>query len=187
MTFDPLRGLVAATHTPFDATGELHLPGVERLAEHLLGCGVTQVFIGGSTGESASLSFLERQELGQRWLEIARGTALQVVVHVGGNCLREASTLAAQAQQLGARAVAMLAPSYFKPANVDALIACCAHVAAEAPELPFYFYDIPVLTGVSLPMADFLAHGREQIPNLAGLKWTNPDLFNFQRCLHAPG
>ena len=184
MTFDPLLGLVAATHTPFDASGDLHLPSVERQGEHLLAWGVTQVFIGGSTGESASLGMVERLALAERWLEFARGTALRVIVHVGGNCLRESAALAEQAQALGARAVAMLSPSYFKPAAVDTLIACCAHVAAEAPDLPFYYYDIPSLTGVSLPMADFLAHGREQIPNLAGLKWTNPDLYNFQRCQH---
>ena len=187
MTHHPLLGLVAATHTPFDADGELHLPSVERQAEHLLDWGVKQVFIGGSTGESASLSYVERDALTRRWTEVAVGTELRVIVHVGGNCLREAGALAATAQACGAAAVAMLTPSYFKPANVDVLLECCASVAAHAPELPFYYYDIPVMTGVLLPMADFLARGRERIPNLAGLKWTNPDLFNYQRCRAADG
>ena len=51
-----LRGLVAATHTPFDADGRLKLAAVEKQAGHLLGNGVTAAFIGGTTGESHSLS-----------------------------------------------------------------------------------------------------------------------------------
>ena len=54
-----LHGLVAATHTPFDAAGELNLAAVETQAEHLLRTGVATVFIGGSTGESHSLTIAE--------------------------------------------------------------------------------------------------------------------------------
>ena len=34
-------------------------------------------------------------------------------------------------------------------------------------------------------MPDFLVQGREAIPNLAGLKFTNPDLMAYQCCLRA--
>ena len=98
MTHTSLTGLVAATHTPFHADGSLNLEAVEKQAAHMLANKVTKVFIGGSTGESHSLSLAERLALSQRWFEIARGTALQVVVHVGSNCLSDAKTLAAQAQ-----------------------------------------------------------------------------------------
>ncbi len=179
----PLHGLTAATHTPFHADGSLNLAVVETQAAHLLKSGVTTVFIGGSTGESASLSLAERQALAQRWSEVVRGTALRVVVHVGSNCLADARALAAQAQQLGAVAISALAPSYFKPRSVDALIACCADIAAAAPETPFYYYDIPVLTGVSLPMVEFLEKASARIPTLAGLKFTNPDLMAYLQCL----
>jgi N-acetylneuraminate lyase len=50
--------------------------------------------------------------------------------------------------------------------------------------MPFYFYDIPVLTGVSFPMPEFLERASAAIPNLAGLKFTNPDLMAFQKCVH---
>ncbi len=71
-----LTGLIAATHTPFHADGSLNLAVVEQQAMHMLAQQVTTVFIGGSTGESHSLSLSERQTLSQRWLEVARGTAL---------------------------------------------------------------------------------------------------------------
>ena len=67
-----LDGLVAATHTPFARDGGLALDVVPRQAEHLLAQGVTKVFIGGSTGESLSLTVDERLAL----LEVLRSAAL---------------------------------------------------------------------------------------------------------------
>ena len=182
-----ITGLVAATHTPFHADGSLHLDVVEKQAAHLLAGQVKFVFIGGTTGECSSLTLEERRALARRWLEVARGTELRVIVHVGSNCLADARTLAAQAQSLGAAAISALAPSYFKPRNVDALIACCADIASAAPETPFYYYDIPALTGGSLSMPEFLAEAPSRIPSLVGLKFTNPDLMAYQLCLRAGG
>lgn len=181
----PLHGLTAATHTPFHPDGSLHLAVVERQAGHLYQAGVRTVFIGGSTGECHSLTLAERLDLAQRWSEVAKNTPLRVVVHVGSNCLSDARTLAAQAGGLGVAAISAFSPSYFKPASLDLLISCCAETAGAAPETPFYFYDIPVMTGVTFPMPDFLDQARHRIPTLAGLKFTNPDLMAYQQCLLA--
>jgi N-acetylneuraminate lyase len=183
----PITGLVAATHTPFHADGSLNFAIVEKQAAHLLANGVKIAFIGGTTGESHSLTLDERLALATRWMEVTRGSELKVIVHVGANCLADARTLAAQAQSLGAAAVSALAPSYFKPRSVAALVNCCADIAAAAPGLPFFYYDIPVMTGFTLPLADFLDQARERIPNLAGIKFTNPDLMMFQQCLRFGG
>ena len=63
-------------------------------------------------------------------------------------------------------------------------IGACA-IAAAAPAIPFYFYDIPVLTGVSLSMPELLEKVQGQIPNFAGIKFTSSDLMAFQECQHA--
>jgi N-acetylneuraminate lyase len=179
-----LHGLVAATHTPFHADGGLNLAIVEKQAGHLLRTGVNTVFIGGSTGESHSLTVEERLALARRWSEVVRGTNLRLIVHVGSNCLADARALAAQAQSLRAAAISAFAPSYFKPNSLDALIACCAEIAGAVPSLPFYFYDIPSLTGVRFSMPEFLDVAADRIPTLAGIKFTNADLMAYQRCLH---
>jgi N-acetylneuraminate lyase len=182
-----LDGLVAATHSPFHADGSLNLSIVEKQAAHLLANGVRHAFVCGTTGESHSLTLEERRALAARWMEVARGTELKIIVHVGANCLADARTLAAQAQALGATAISALAPSYFKPRGVAALVDCCADIAATAPALPFFFYDIPPATGVALPMPEFLAQARERIPNLAGIKFSNSDLMMLQQCLRFDG
>ncbi len=120
-------------------------------------------------------------------MEATRGSELKVIVHVGTNCLADAPALAAQAQELGAAAVSALAPSYFKPRSVASLVDCCAEIAGGCPELPFFYYDIPPLTGFSLPMPEFLAQARERIPNLAGIKFSNADMMMFQQCLRFDG
>lgn len=177
-----LNGLVAATHTPFKKDGSLNLDGVEKIAAHLLANKVEIAFIGGSTGESHSLNVDERMKLAKRWFEIAKGTRLKVVVHVGSNCLEDARALSKQGQELGALAISALTPSYFKPRNVEALVDCCSFIASAAPQTPFYYYDIPTMTGVNLPMPEFLERAGKSIPNLKGLKFTNVDFMSFQLC-----
>lgn len=182
-----LHGLVAATHTPFHPDGSLAPEVVPIQAAHLAGQGIRSVFITGSTGEGHSLTRDERLAIFRAWAEAAPAHDLTVVAHAGTNCLEDAKAFAAAAADLDLAAVAALAPSYYKPGSLDALIDCCAAVAGAAPGLPFYYYDIPVLTGVRFPMHDFLAAAAKRIPNLAGIKFTNDDLGNYGECLAAGG
>ncbi len=187
MSHTPFAGLVPAVLTPFTPNGDLSLSGVEPLARKLVADGVCAVFAGGTTGEFASLTTDERIALAARWSDVLKGTAVRLVVHVGANSLHDARALAAHAQGLGAAAIAAVAPSYFKPKSLDVLIEWCAQLASAAPGTPFYFYDIPVLTGVALPMVEFLERAPARVPTLAGVKFTNPDLMTLQRLLRAGG
>lgn len=102
-----------------------------------------------------------------------------MIVQVGHNSLREAQELAKHAQQIGASAISATCPSYFKVASVQSLTLCMQELAAAAPETPFYYYHIPVLTGSSIDMVEFLTHADEAIPTLVGLKYTDTMLFEF--------
>jgi N-acetylneuraminate lyase len=182
MTHPRIKGLVAATHTPFHGDGSLNLAIVEKQAAHLQATGVSHAFIGGTTGESSSLTLEERRALAVRWFEITKGAALNVIVHVGSNCLADSRHLAAQAQELGALAVSALAPSYFKPGNVATLVESMAQIASAAPALPFYYYEIPTMTGLTLSPSEFLTQAADRIPNLAGIKFTSSNLMEYQLC-----
>ena len=182
-----LHSLVAATHTPFHPDGSLAPEVVALQAAHLANHGVGIAFITGSTGEAPSLTRAERLEMFQAWAEAAPVHRLRVVAHVGSNCLDDAKAFAAAAADHGFEAVATVAPSYFKPSSLEALIGWCAEIAAAAPHLPFYYYDIPALTGVRFDMTDFLTEAPVRIPNLAGIKSTNDDLATYARCLQFDG
>jgi N-acetylneuraminate lyase len=182
-----LQGLVAATHTPFDSAGALNLEVIARQAEHLQANSIQTVFIGGSTGESQSLTVDERLKLAKRWSEVLCGSTMRLVVHVGANCLSDAAALAAQAESLGAVAISALAPSYFKPRTLDLLIESMSSIAVAAPATPFYYYDIPQLTGLSHSVPEFLERATGKIPNLAGAKFSGPDLMAYQQALRVQG
>tara|TARA_R110002072_G_scaffold179059_1_gene334994 strand:- start:15642 stop:16586 length:945 start_codon:yes stop_codon:yes gene_type:complete len=179
--------LIAPPHAPFHDDGSLNLSVVERQAEHFARTGIAGVFVSGTTGESLSLTVPERLDLAKRWIDVCRETDIDVIVQVGHNCVEDARQMAAHAQSEGADAIASMAPSFLKPATVDDLINCCVPVAAAAGDLPFYLYDIPVMTDVRLPMPEFLTKAKDRIPNLKGLKFTNPDLVALQECLHLGG
>lgn len=183
MTKLALTGLVAAAHSPFNPDGSLNLAAVEAQAQHLAAHRVPVTFICGSTGESHSLTLAERRQLAQRWLELAPDFGLKVIVHVGSNCLPDARELAAHAEAHGALAISALAPCYFRPRALADLVDWCAAIAEAAPATPFYFYDIPVLTGVKFCMKTFLAQAGERIPTLNGIKFTNSDFMAYAQCL----
>ena len=181
----PFIGLVPAALTPFTSSGALNLAAVEKQAELLIRDCISAVFVGGTTGEFSSLTLDERLKLTEQWSQVLEGTPVRLAVHVGANCLAESRELAAQVESLGAAAIAMLSPSYFKPKTADVLIACCAEVANAAPKTPFYFYDIPSMTGVSFNVADWIDAAADRITTFAGVKFTNPDMMTYQRLLHA--
>jgi N-acetylneuraminate lyase len=186
-THPPFHELVAATHTPFHTDGSLAPEVVPIQARFLSENGIRTVFITGSTGESHSVTTTEKLLIYDAWSKVAGECGLSVVAHVGGNGLEDAKILARRAEELGFVAISALAPSYYKPGSLSGLIDCCAAIAAEAPGTPFYYYDIPVLTGVNFPMESFLQQAPARIPNLAGIKFTNPDLVSYRRSLDAAG
>ena len=177
-----LEGLIAAAHTALYADGGLNLNAIERQLGSLLASGASGVFLCGTTGESLSLTTEERQQLAERWQTLA-GDRLPVIVHVGDTSLPRCQALAQHAQEIGTHAIACMAPSFFKPAGMEDLVSFCGEVASAAHRLPFYYYHTPEMTGVDLPMTEFLAMAARRIPNLAGVKFTSSDLGDLQGCL----
>jgi N-acetylneuraminate lyase len=116
----------------------------------------------------------------EAYVQAAEGR-LPTVVQVGHNSLAEAKQLAAHAQHIGADAISVLPPFYFKPGSTDKVIECLAEVASSAPELPLYYYHIPMKTGVELDVEELFRTGAQRIPTLAGIKYSDPNLQEFQR------
>ena len=180
------RGLIAAPFTPFNADRSLNLAAIPAYAQLLRENGVGAAFVCGTTGEGLSMTLAERLAVAEKWMQSA-DSRLPVIVHVGHTCLEDARTLTAHAAQIGAAAVSALAPMFFKPRNLDELVDWCEAVASAAPSLPFYYYNIPSMTGVTLPVAEFLAKASARIPTLVGVKYTYEDFSDYGACLAAEG
>jgi N-acetylneuraminate lyase len=177
-----LKGLVAPVFTPMRPDGSLDADAVWALADHVARQRLAGVFCCGTSGEGASLSVQERKMVLDWWCEAAAGR-FPVIAQAGAAGITDTLLLAAHAGAAGAAAVAVLPPFYFKPAGVKDLVGYCADVADAAGGLSFYYYHIPSMTHVALPMREFLALASERVPTFAGLKYSDSDLADFGRCV----
>lgn len=180
------RGLVAAPFTPFHPDLSVNLEVIPAYARLLRDNGVTAAFVCGTTGEGLSLTQAERMQVAAAWAKVA-DERLRIIVHVGHTCLADAQELTRHAAKIGAAAVGAFAPCFFKPRDHEELVDWCARLAGAAPEVPFYYYNIPSMTGVSLKVAPFLAQAAGRIPSLAGVKYTHDDFEDYEACVNFDG
>jgi len=177
-------GLVAAPFTPMDKAGNINYDLIRPYYEFLEKNGVTGVFINGTTGEGASLTQKEKRLQAEKWAECYKsGGKVRIINLVGGTSYRECIENAVFSYETGISAIAIVAPYYFKPADSGQLADFCIKTGESVPEMPVYFYHIPDLTGVNMPMISFLENISGSLRNFAGIKYTHEDFIDFQYCL----
>lgn len=185
MTSSHLQGLVAAPFTPMHADGSLRLETIPAYHAMLKANGIRGAFICGSTGEGVSLTLREKRLVAEAWAALTKDDpSFTLMLLLGGNSLEECRELAVHARDIGVDAVSFVSPFYFKPAGVETLADCCSRVASAVPDMPFYYYHIPVLTGVGFAMYDLLKAIDGRIPNFTGIKYTHEDFMDYQSCLN---
>jgi N-acetylneuraminate lyase len=179
------EGLVAAPFTPMDKGGNVNYDMIKPYYDFLGKNGVVGAFINGSTGEGASLTQKEKQLQAEKWAECLKsGGKIRIINLVGGTSYRECIENAVFSFEIGISAIAIIAPYYFKPADTDHLADFCTKIGESVPQMPVYFYHIPSLTGVSMPMISFLEKITSRLPNFAGIKYTQEDFSDFLSCLN---
>lgn len=179
--------ILPAPFTPMHDDGSLNYSPIEALYQHYIQSGLKGIFLNGTTGECMSLSIAEREKLVEAWMECRKKNNdpdFKLFVHVGSNNLYESAHMAEHAQALGADGIAMVPTFYFRPKTLEDLIEQCKFVAGAAPEVPFYYYNIPALTGVNFPLISFIEAAARQIPTFSGLKNSFNDLVDYQQCIH---
>jgi len=180
-----LKGLIAAPFTPMDADGNLNLSVIADYYLFLKHNGISGAFICGTTGEGVSLTLGEKKAVCNTWSKaISEDEDFKVILFVGGTCIEDCKELAVYARDQGLYAISFTPPFYFKPTNIDILTDCCKEIADAVPEMPFYFYHIPSLTGVDFPMIDLLKNVDGKISNFQGIKYTAENFMDFLSCLH---
>lgn len=183
--FKKIKGLITAPFTPFTQDGkEVNLDIIPQYAKLLRDNGLVGVFINGSSGEGYMLDDEERMKLAEAWSDATKEwDDFDLIVHVGATCVKSSQKLAAHAQELGVMGTGAMASPFPKVNRVEELVAYCKEIAKGAPDLPFYFYHIPVFNGAYLPMLDFLKLAEKEIPNLAGIKYTYESLYEYNQCM----
>ncbi|WP_420630982.1 dihydrodipicolinate synthase family protein [Candidatus Leptofilum sp.] len=166
-------GVTSALATPILADGmTVNTAVLPQLIHFLLDAGVRGLFVGGSTGEGVLLSETERMRLHETAVSVVNGR-VPIILHTGTNQLESTLALCRHAEQIGADAVAMVTPFFYKMDD-DGLAAYYRQVAASVPNMPLMLYDIPQLAvnGIS---PGLLARLGSDIPSLLGIKSSRPD------------
>ena len=178
---EKIKGLIVAPFTPFYENGEVNYEIIEDYANLLANNGLKGVFINGSSGEGYMLTEEERIKLAERWKEVSPKD-FKIIVHVGSTCVKSSRKMAEHAQKIGAFGIGAMASPFPKVSRIEELVKYCEEIAAGAPELPFYYYHIPVFNGAYLPMVDLLKEVDGRIPNFAGIKYTYESLYEYNQC-----
>lgn len=175
-----IKNLIAAAYAPMYQDGSLNTKIINNYSQFLVRNNVAGVFMNGSTGDFTSLSVQERKEITFAWSK-NKTSNLYLIDHVGDPSLKVSKELAVYASDK-VDAIAVLAPFYFRLDNIKKLVEYCKEVASSAPNLHFYYYHIPVLSGANFNMLDFLKLASKEIPNLKGIKFTNNNLIDYLHC-----
>ncbi len=177
---EKITGLITAPHTPIKANGAINPDVIPDYLRFLLNNNIRGIFLNGTTSEGYQLTNDERRVMAEAWNDAAKGTDFKIFVFAGHLSVNDASSLAAHAASLDqVYGISLTGPFYQKPATPELLVDWCSVVAASAPDKPFYYYHIPVLTGLTTPMTQFLTLAGDKIPNLTGVKFTHNDLEDF--------
>src|SRR4051794_22229877 len=167
----PYEGLLTAMVTPFRADGSVNEEGAVALGRHLLANGSNGLVIGGTTGESATLS--DDELVGLIELMVSElGDEGSIVGGAGSNNTHHAVELTERVVGAGAQAVLSVTPYYNKP-NRRGIRRHFEEVARAAGSAPVVLYNIPGRTAVNMPPG--LLAELAQIDGVEGLKQSNED------------
>src|SRR5215216_4137316 len=167
-------GLMPAMVTPFDEREELDLAATEAVIERFIEAGVSGISPLGSTGEASHLTTEERKRFAHEVVRIVGGR-VPLVVGVGFSGTRKTVELARHAQEVGADAVLVVSPFYWKVGE-KALFRHFATVA-ESVDIPVVVYNLPMLTGIDLSPS-LVARIAAECPNVTGLKDTVTEYYH---------
>jgi dihydrodipicolinate synthase/N-acetylneuraminate lyase len=163
-----LHGAIAAVVTPLREGGsKVDERAFGPLVRFIRDGGIDGVLACGTTGEGILLSVDERRRVAECFLA-ERADGFQVAVHAGAQTTEHTVALAMHAKEIGADAVAVIAPPYF-PLDDDAIFHHLRAAAEACAPTPFYPYEFSGRSGYAIPVP-VIERLREAAPNIAGLK-----------------
>jgi 4-hydroxy-tetrahydrodipicolinate synthase len=163
--------LLTAMVTPFNNELEVDLEKTSRLVSHLIQTGTETLVVGGTTGESPTLSTGEKVSLFKYVVKEAAGKA-KVIAGTGGNNTKASIELTKKAEEAGVDGIMLVVPYYNKPSQ-EGLYQHFKAIA-ESTKLPVMLYNIPGRSAVNMSVETILRLA--EIPNITCVKEASGDL-----------
>lgn len=157
--------ILTAMVTPMNEALEVDYDQAQVLANYLIEHGSDGIVVSGTTGESPTLTDVEKLNL-FRAVKEAVGDRGTVIAGVGSNTTAGSAALAREAEKTGVDGIMAVVPYYNKPSQ-EGMYQHFAAIAG-ATTLPVMLYNVPGRTSANLlpPTVQRLA----EIPNITALK-----------------
>ena len=159
-----LTGTATAMVTPFTESG-VDFNAFSRMIEYQIAGGTDTLVILGTTGEPATMSALEREEV-MRFAKKTIGSRARIVFGSGSNSTQNTVEASKRAESLGADGLLVVTP-YYNKCTQDGIVRHYEAVCS-AVRIPVICYNVPARTGVNILPATM--QRLAEIPNMAGIK-----------------
>ncbi|MCU4163346.1 dihydrodipicolinate synthase family protein [Carboxylicivirga caseinilyticus] len=174
-------GVYPAVTTKFKENGELDIKAFIKNIEHQIESGVSGIILGGSLGESSTLSADEKIQLVQA-LQPYR-SKVPVIMNIAESSTERAIEAAIRAEKEGADGLMLLPPLLYK-ADAEETVAYFKEVASST-SLPILLYNNPVDYKIEITVDMF--EQLKDVSNIEAVKESTRDLTNITRMKNAFG
>ncbi len=163
----------SALFTPTNKDESLNSLALKELVRYELSRGVDGFYCCGSSGEALLLSSQERMAVAEVVVQEVNGK-VPVIIHTGALSTREAVMLSQHAEEVGASAVSLIPPVYYKYKGRE--VAQYYKDVISAVDLGVIVYNIPQFTGISFSKKDPILFESQVI----GIKHTSMNLYDLE-------
>lgn len=158
--------IITAMVTPFDDNQKVDDTKLTAFIDYLISNGTEGIVVGGTTGESPTLTHDEKIALYKKTVELVEGR-VPVIAGTGSNDTAQTIEFTKEVEAIkGIDAALVVAPYYNKP-NQAGLYAHFEAVAKNT-SLPIIIYNVPGRTGVSIDPETTIRLSK--ISNIMGIK-----------------
>jgi len=170
------KGSMTAIVTPFK-NGKIDEKALRDLIEFQIKNGTSGIVPCGTTGESATISFLEHDRVVDITVDQVK-KRVPVIAGTGSNSTEEAITMTVHAAEVGADASLQVSPYYNRPTQKGLYEHFKA--VADAVKIPIILYNIATRTGVNIE-PETIAKLANDCKNIVGVKEASGNLEQMAR------
>ena len=164
------KGAATALITPFSG-GEVDYDSFGNIIDRQIKNGISAIVVCGTTGEASTLSTYEHLRCVEFAVSRTEGR-IPVIAGSGSNCSKKALYLSKKCCEVGADALLVVTP-YYNKATPEGLLKYFTDIA-EASSKPIILYNVPLRTGVNIPLSVYLKLAEHE--NIVGVKEASGNL-----------
>ncbi|MAW09356.1 MAG: 4-hydroxy-tetrahydrodipicolinate synthase [Flavobacteriaceae bacterium] len=167
-----LKGTGVAIITPFKNNGEIDFNAYQLLIDYYINNNINYLVILGTTGESNTISFEEKNKIFENVVKFNSGR-VPLIIGLGGNDTQNLVSQISNYDLKNFNAILSVCPYYNKPTQIG-LYEHFYHVS-KASKIPIILYDVPSRTGVSISNKTILKL-LKNCKNIVGIKDATGDI-----------